>query len=271
MAGEFLYGVSESLLFLGAIGLLYGGAEIGYRYALRTSDATSERIQSHVATVEGALLGLLALLLGFAFAMAMSRYDARKQVVLEEVNDLETTFLRAHLLPISQSGDCVAMLNEYLESRIAYLRAGADAGKIAEAQGWSRRLQGRLWSAALKAARENPDEVTSGYFVESLNHLIDDHTKRTIAMENHVPEVIYILLILVAALTIAVTGYSSGLRRRRLRALRVILILLVTATLTVIIDLDRPRRGLIRIGEEGLVRLQQDFPEFHREAVEPGR
>jgi hypothetical protein len=119
------------------------------------------------------------------------------------------------------------------------------------------------------AARENPDEVTTGYFIDSLNKLIDDHTKRSIAMENHVPEVILHLLMLVATLTIAVTGYSSGLRGRRLKALRAILVLLITATLIVIIDLDRPRRGLIRVSEDGMVRLQTELQEFHRGVPPP--
>lgn len=99
MAGELLYGINEFVLFLLTVSVLYGGAEIGFQYGRRFAERSRPEIHSHVATVEGALLGLLALLLGFAFAMAMSRCDTRKQVLLEEVNDLGTTYLRAHLLP----------------------------------------------------------------------------------------------------------------------------------------------------------------------------
>lgn len=80
---------------------------IGFRYGRRFSERTQPAIHPHVATVEGAFLGLLALLLGFPFAMAMSRFDTRKQVVLDEVNDLATTYLRAHLLP--ERRYCLAM------------------------------------------------------------------------------------------------------------------------------------------------------------------
>jgi hypothetical protein len=264
MSGEVLYGINEFVLLVLTAGILFGGAEVGFRYGRRHADRTPPEIHSHVATVEGALLGLLALLLGFAFAMAMTRFETRKQVVLEEVNDLQTTYLRAHLLPERRRATAVGLLEEYVQSRIDYLQAGADPVRSRDAQDATRRLQVRLWSEAVAAARENPDEVTTGYFIESLNELIDDHTKRSIAMGNHVPEVILHLLILVATLTIGVTGYSSGLRGKRLKALRAILVLLITATLLVIIDLDRPRRGLIRVSEDGMLRLQTELHEFHR-------
>jgi hypothetical protein len=127
-------------------------------------------------------------------------------------------------------------------------------------------LQIGLWSTAVAAARENSDEVTTGYYIESLNGLIDDHTKRLTAMDNHVPEAILMLLLLVATMTIAVTGYSSGLRHARLLVLRAILAILVAATLLVIVDLDRPRRGLIKVSEASMLQLQQDLSKF---ATEP--
>lgn len=261
---ELLYGVNEWVLAMLIIGILYGAAEVGFRYGRRFSGRTQPEIHPHVATVEGALLGLLALLLGFAFAMAMSRFDTRKQVVLDEVNDLATTFLRAHLLPERRQATCVRLLEEYVQSRIDFLRAGTDEVLSRKAQAASCQLQVRLWSEAVAAAHEDPNEVRTGYFIESLNNLIDDHTKRSIAMENHVPEAILHLLILVATLAIAVTGYSAGLREKRLKALWAILVVLTASTLIVIIDLDRPRRGLIRVSEDGMIRLQSDLEDFHR-------
>lgn len=264
MLGETLYGINQWILFVLIGGLIYGAAEVGFRYGRRYVSRTSSEIQSHVATVEGALLGLLALLLGFAFAMAVNRFDSRKQTVLDEVNDLQTTYLRAKLLPERQSANCMKLLEEYVDSRIAYSLAGADPVKSRESQEWTVRLQVQLWAEAMAAVRVDSNEVTTGYFIESLNHLIDDHTRRTIAMENHVPEAILDLLLLVATLTIAVTGYSSGLRQKRLKALRFILVMLIASTLMVIIDLDRPRRGLIRVSESGMLRLKDDLAAFRR-------
>ena len=83
-------------------------------------------------------------------------------------------------------------------------------------------------------------------------------------MENHVPETILLLLLFMATMTIGVTGYSSGLRHSRLPFLRAILVILVGATLLVIVDLDRPRRGLIKISEGSMLQLQQDLDNYGR-------
>jgi hypothetical protein len=262
MAGDLLYGLNQWVVFLIAVGMFYLSAEAGFRYGRRFSAKACPGTHEHVATIEAALLGLLALLLGFAFAMAMARYDARKQVVLEEVDDLETTFLRAQLLPEKHRQVCSRLLRQYVDSRVEHYRAGANRKEIDKALKWTNELQAQLWAETVAIAREDSDEVRTGYFIESLNGLIDDHTKRITAMANHVPQVILVLLVLVATMTIAVTGYSSGLRHTRLRILRFILVLLIAATLLVIVDLDRPRRGLIKVSENGMLELQRNFDRF---------
>ena len=259
MSEELLYGISERVLFVLLVGLFYGGAELGYRYGCRIAERAGAEAHAHVATIEGALLGLLALLLGFAFAMAVNRFDVRKQLVMEESNDLQTTFLRAQLLPDRYRVESLRLLREYVDSRVAYFQAGTDREKMRGALERTNGLQIRLWQTAVAASRENSEEVTTGYYIESLNGLIDDHTKRLAAMENHVPEFILLLLFFVATMTIGVTGYSSGLKRTRLRVLRAILVILVAATLLVIVDLDRPRRGLITVSEGGMLQLQRDL------------
>jgi uncharacterized protein (DUF2164 family) len=223
-----------------------------------------------VATIESALLGLLALLLGFAFAMAITRFDVRKQVVMEEANDLQTTFLRAQLLRQPYQAESSRLLREYVDSRVAYYQAGADRQKIRDALERTSQLQIRLWTVAVAAVRYDSNEVTTGYYVQSLNGLIDDHTKRLAAMENHVPEFILLLLVFVATMSIGVTGYSAGLKRARLLVLRAILAILVAATLLVIVDLDRPRRGLIKVSEGGMLQLQQDLDKFAAPPSRPG-
>ena len=179
--------------------------------------------------------------------------------MLGEANDLQSTFLRATLLPEARYLPVANLLSAYVDSRIAYLRAGRDRAAITEALNQTTELQSQLWNQAILAAQENSDEVKTGYFIESLNNLIDDHTRRVAAMENHVPEVILLLLVFVAAMTIAMTGYSSGLSQTRLSIPRFILVVLTAATLIVIIDLDRPRRGFITVNEQSMLELQAYF------------
>jgi hypothetical protein len=259
MSGELLYGISEILLFVLAVALFFASAEIGFRFGRRTTAAISSEAHSHVATIEAALLGLLALLLGFAFAMAMSRYDMRRQLVLEEANDIQTTALRVGLLADKFRAPNYKLLVEYVDSRIEYFKAGADRGLSEKALSRTGRLQEELWKIAVAAVREDADMVRSGLYIQSLNGVIDDHTKRVTAMNNHVPEAILGLLFFVGAFTLAVTGYSSGLKNARLTVLRFILIIVAAATLMVIVDLDRPRRGFIKVGETSLLQVQESL------------
>lgn len=259
MNSDLLYGISQGWIFVLIVVLFYAFAEAGIRLGHRASAKISKEAYGHVSTIEGALLGLLALLLGFAFSMSMGRYDDRRSVVVGEANDLQTTFLRAALLPEARYIPIANLLSAYVDSRIAYLRAGRDRAAIDIALNQTAELQTQLWNHALLAAQENSDEVKTGYFIESLNDLIDDHTRRVAAMENHVPEVILLLLVFVAAMTIAMTGYSSGLNQTRLSIPRFILVVLTAATLIVIIDLDRPRRGFITVNEQSMLQLQADF------------
>jgi mannose/fructose/N-acetylgalactosamine-specific phosphotransferase system component IID len=259
---EFLFGLNQIIIMVITLAMLYLSTEIGYRYGLRFTERTSEKVLSHVSTIEASLLGLMALLLGFAFSMAMSRYDIRKQVVLDEVNDLQTTFMRTQLLPKEYRGPCAELLKQYVDTRITYFQAGTDKDLMKNSLSQTKAVQAKLWNTAVQAARANDSEVVTGYFVATLNDLIDDHTRRVTAMENHVPQTILGLLFLVCCMTMAVTGYSSGLRTKRLKALRVILITLIAATLIVIVDLDRPRRGLITISEAGMLQLKQDLAQF---------
>ncbi len=262
MTSEFLFGFDQLLVLLISLVMLYVSIEAGYRYGTRFAERTSEAVQSHVATIEAALLGLMALLLGFAFSMALTRFDIRKQLVLNEVNDLQTTFMRSQLLPAAYRQTCVDLLHQYVETRIAYFQAGTNNQMMVQALQSTKAIQVQLWKAAVLAARANDSEVVTGYFISSLNNLIDDHTRRVTAMENHVPQPILALLFLVACLTVAVTGYSSGLCTKRLKALRYIIIVVITATLIVIVDLDRPRRGFIKISEAGMVQLKADLRQF---------
>ncbi len=257
--GVMLYGIGQWWLFLLMLIGFYLCAEVGFRFGRRGHQQFNKDSLTHVSTIEGALLGLLALLLGFAFSMAMGRFDDRRAVVLGEVNDLATTDLRAKLLPEPHQTQSHKLLGQYVASRLEYLRAGSDRDLINRSLKETTELQKLLWNEAVNAARLDSDEVRTGYFIESLNSLIDDHTRRVAAMENHVPEIITALLLVVAGMTIAITGYSSGLNKARLAIPRFILILLTSLTLLVIIDLDRPRRGFIKVSEQGMVELQKQF------------
>jgi hypothetical protein len=259
MSGDILYDIHEGILFPGILIFFYLAAEIGVRLGKHFSQTVGKEAHAHVATLEGALLGLFSLLLGFAFSMAMTRYDARRSIVVQEANDIQTTYLRAQLLPEQYILSVSNLLKAYVDSRVAFFKERRGSEAAQQELQRTNALQQSLWREAVQASHADERGIKTGYFIESLNGLIDDHTYRMAAMESHVPEVIFLLLIFVGTMTLAMTGYSSGLNNKPLRIPRCIMLVLTSATLIVIIDLDRPQRGFITVSEKAMIQLQLDL------------
>ena len=260
MMGDWPFELWELLIALAIAALLYAGSELGFRYGRRYSARVVAEIHTHVVTVEGAVLGLLALLLGFSFSIVMSRYDSRKQTVLNEAVFFQTAYLNAQLLPEPASASSTNLLQEYLDARLAF--SNADPVRRDEARLKTKALQRSLW---LQATALDPQAPSTIPYRITLNQLLSDYPQQIGALENSVPYTLLILLVGVSTLAIAVAGYSAGLRRKRLKALRYVLILLVTATLMLIIDLDRSRQRLERIHEISFQQLQNDLSTFQKE------
>jgi hypothetical protein len=204
-----------------------------------------------------AILGLLAFILAFTFSMAATRYDARRQVVLEEANAVGTTYLRARLLPEPQRTEVARLLREYIDVRVR----GVQEGKVAEAIARSEELQEALWSEAVRAADNKlANPIMTGIFVQSLNEMIDLHAKRvTVGTRNRVPFVIWIVLFAFIFLGLTAVGYQSGLSGTRRSPAMPGIVLAFAVVLYLIADLDRGSEGFISVSQQALLDLQRSM------------
>jgi len=209
--------------------------------------------------LQAASLGLLALLLGFTFSMALTRFDIRKQLVLDEANAIGTTYLRAQLLPDPARKEVSDLLHHYVDVRLEFYQAGIDQGKLQKVDEDTEKLHRALWSYAITTGGQDPRAIPTGLFIQSLNEVIDLHSKRMTAMENHVPESVFVLLLVVATLSLGLVGYGAGMGRDRNLLPTVISVLLIASVILLIMDLDRPRRGLIKVSQQSMVRLQDSL------------
>lgn len=231
--------------------------EAGYRIGRRSREAANEGSKSHVNAIQASLLGVLALLLGFTFSLALQRYDSRSEAVVDEANAIGTTYLRAQLLPASIRSEVQALLRNYLDVRIQ--EGTVPLSNQAERQALlmnASQDQDALWQYALQAAEEDKSPVTSGLFIQSLNELIDSYGRRNAALERHVPEVVLFLLFGTFIMTWGIVGYASGVAGHRVSFAAYIMLVLIVLLIFIIIDLDRPRRGLIEINQASLTQLQ---------------
>jgi hypothetical protein len=252
-----LWGIDEVVLFVVAISAFYTVLELAFRLGRRHHDPTDDAAKSHASALQAALLGLLALLLGFNFAMAVSRFDARKTLIQDEVSAISSTLLRAQLLPPPQRKEVTELIRAYVAARVDFTRAGNDARLIDVAHTAAAGIERQLWAQATAMAAQNPSAIPTGLLLQSLTDVINVNERRRAALDNHVPETILYLLFGVSIGALAFIAYGYGLTGRRRHATTMIFAFLIAVVFTIILDLDQPRSGFIQVGEESMLRLQE--------------
>jgi hypothetical protein len=259
MAGELFYEVNEFVIAVVVIVLLLLTIEVGYWVGHRVPPGITDSAKSPVLAISGTLFGLLALLLGFTFSMSLDRFEQRKQLVLQESNAIGTTYLRARLLPEPDRSAVAGLLRSYVDVRLDFYHLRENPAQFESVLQRTEKLQDELWSHAVSVVPKNEPPVTTGLFIESLNSVIDLYSERLAAMKNHVPEIVLLLLLLVALMSALLVGYGCGLMERRHRFSTTTMALLIALVITVIIDLDRPSRGLVRVSQESMIRLRDSM------------
>jgi hypothetical protein len=242
---------------VGTLLLTVTASLVGVRLGRRFETGLSEAARSQLLVIQTSLLGLLALLLGFSFAMADQRYDLRVRLTLEEANAIGTSWLRTSAIADDQAGaEMRRLLTEYVDSRLSIVRAKTGAGvraSIAE----SERIQGELWSRAVHVAKEDPRSVPAGLLLQSLNQMIDLSAMRIGAARNHIPSAVLISLVVVATVAMGCVGVGFGATEDRGLVATLILSALITFVIAAIVDLDQPRAGLIRVSQAALVDVRR--------------
>lgn len=242
-----------------ASGVLIGMAlavELGYRLGSPARVRESETRRTHINAIQASLLGFLALILGFTLSLSLQRYDSCSQAVVDEANAIGTTWLRAQLLPDSVRRQVQEGLRQHVSLRV---RAGSidlahESDRDALLSETNLNLDS-IWVLALQSAAEKPDMVTSGLFIQALNDMIDSFGRRDAALARHLPSEILFLLFATFVLTGGVVGYAAGVAGHRPSVATYVLVILIVVLSFVIMDLDRPRRGLIQIDQSSMVDL----------------
>jgi len=254
-----LFELNEFLVCLGLIACSCIAIEIGFRLGLRRRAISDETDRTHISSLQGALLGLLALLLGFSFAMAVGRYDARRALVIKEANAIGTTLLRTEFLPAEQRNEARKLLRAYVDSRLEFVNARLDEEWLKKTFTTAASLQAQLWSIATTATTQDPRSVPAGLFVTTLNEMIDVSEERVAAFYNNVPQPIIALLVAVSSGALGLIGYGCGLVGRRHLPSTILFSVLSVMVLIVVLDIDRPRQGLIQVSQGSMLRLQESL------------
>jgi hypothetical protein len=251
-----------SLVAVGLFVVMMLSVEVGRRVGRQRYATDKDSFADGLGAAEGAIFALLGLLIAFTFSGAASRFEERRHLITQEANDIGTAWLRIDLLPPADQPAMRDLFRRYTDLRIAaYERVRDEASTVAKSAA-AQRLQGEIWQLAVAGVRK--PEASPGaaqVLLPSLNAMFDIVTTRNTATRNHPPLAIYLLLGVLCAVGSMLFGYSIGPSRNPNWMHRLAFAGIMALAIYVILDLEFPRRGLIRIDGEDqvLVDLRQSF------------
>jgi hypothetical protein len=248
----FFGAVFALLLAIGIIVLLGVGRRIGSRRLAEEGETAAKGF----GAIESAVFALLGLILAFSFSGALARFDARRQLVVAEANDIGTAYLRIDLLPADAQAPMRDLFRRYLDSRIETYRKLPDMEAVKAELARSGKLQSEIWSLAVTASRKSSTPQATMLLLPALNAMIDITTTRTEAAKLHSPVIIWVML---GALTFACAlfaGYDMASRKRLNLLHSAAFAVVLAVTVYVIIDLEYPRIGLIQMSDSDQVLVE---------------
>jgi len=253
-----MYHLNSIIIAIILFTLILLAYDISFRIGRRKQRVINQEVKTQTNSIQSGIYGLLALLLAFSFNMALQRFDNRNQAVIMESNAIGTALLRTKLLPKPYDSIAYNQLQQYvnlrLELNIIDLTNREERVFINQK---TDSIQNKIWENTIKITKIDSRPVTTGNFIIALNEVFDAQNRRNAIFQQHIPESILFLLFIVFITGGALMGYSSGLGLRRALIPTIIFTLLIVLVIFIILDLDRPTRGLIKVKMDNLFELRQ--------------
>lgn len=245
--------MTSTMMLIQGVGLFLAmilATEVGFRIATRKGK--SEGVVG-AGVVEGAVFGLLGLLLAFAFSGAWGRFESRRGLVVLEANALSTAYSYVDLLAEEDQPALRSAFRKYVDSRIlTYTNVGHLDAAYAE-YGRGVAMREGIWDLAVAATGKPGREQARMLMLPNVNNAFDAATTRLAAAQAHLPGVIPILIAVVSLSCSTLAGYSMSAKGNRQWLRRLMLAGVTATTAYLVMDLEYPRAGLIRLSEVDVV------------------
>jgi len=254
---RFLYDIPTPvlavLLFTAMVAAIEGSRRMG-----RLLDAENwPQSKDAFITTTRAMLALLGLLLAFSFSMSAIRHEARRTLVLKEANSVVSAFLRADLLAPTARDQMQELLRSYAALRLRYFEVGHNEAEERRVIEETQSVQSRIWVLAAGAENYREPRATGlSVLVSAIDELIGISRDRHASRANRVPEPVLWMLFVVAMVSSAALGYSFGASKHNGRIFSFSFAFLVCLVVYIVLDFDRPRRGVMKVDQTPLIELQ---------------
>ena len=223
-------------LFLGMLAMQHVGRGIGLRRLARDP----EGLRKGAGQIEGAVFGLLSLLVAFTFSGAVTRFDHRRDLVSDEAIRISTAWDRIHVLPANTQPGLRELFRRYLDSRLETYRRASDIAAAEEEWARSVKLQHEIWMLGVTAGQGSTSTVPSMLFLPAVNQMIDITGVRLMATRKHPPPIVFAMLAVLALVGALLAGYHTAGAKERSWLHTIGFAAVIASTVYVILDIEYP-------------------------------
>jgi hypothetical protein len=245
---------------------------IGTVVGLRISRRPDHEKEAPLGVIVGASLGLVGFILAFSFGITAQIFQARRQLLLDEVNAIGTTYLRAEMLAEPHGSDIRKLLREYVDLRVNLASESRyqNPDKLQKAISDSEALQDRMWSHAVALSKADRSSIIDGLFINSLNQMIDLQTSRITTASYRLPRIIWYVIYFITFISMFLVGYQTGLSGKSNHKVGIMLALMFSTVLFLMVDLDLATEGYFRLSQKPMLELQKKI-QMSGENVSPAK
>jgi ABC-type multidrug transport system fused ATPase/permease subunit len=230
---------------------------LGQWYGQYRKRKTEEVQHAPVGSVVGAAFGLLAFMLAITFQIAANRYDMRKQLLLEDVTNIRTGYLRAGLIPEPYRSNTKKFLVEYVDLRVDLVN---DPSKLNAGLARSQQILDSLWKYTETLAEQDRSSEIYSLYTTSVNDIIDSYNQRvTVALQYRIPGAVLFVLFIISFVSMFLLGYQFGISGKGNLRLIILLSLIFAIVMFLILALDQPDKGLATIDQKPMITLQKQL------------
>jgi len=230
---------------------------IGLRFGIIQGKTSPDLIAAPIGNVVTAALGLVGFMLAFTFQMATNRFERRKELLLEEVTNIRTTYLRASLLPEPYNSGTRNILKEYVQLRAGFARNQAN---LQRAISRSQSILDTCWHFAEQLAAQDKGSEVYALFISSVNDIVGNYNQRiTMGLEYRIPKAVYAVLFIITFLSMLAFGYHYGLHGRSGFKLTILFAVIFAVVIFLILILDHPEMGILKINHRPMLKLYEQI------------
>ncbi|HEX6169763.1 MAG TPA: hypothetical protein VFZ33_08720 [Chitinophagaceae bacterium] len=230
---------------------------LGQRYGIYRKKHTEEAQHAPVGSVVGAAFGLLAFMLAITFQIAANRYDTRKQLLLEDVTNIRTGYLRAGLIPEPYRSNTKKFLVEYVDRQVDLAH---DLGKLNAGLSRAQQIFDTLWKYTEALAEQDRSSEVYALYTTSVNDMINSYNQRvSVALQYRIPPAVLFVLFIISFVSMFLLGYQFGISGKGNLRLIILLSVIFAIVMFLILALDQPEKGLATINQKPMFTLQQQL------------